>query len=191
MVAITIACYHISNINGFFENFNEEKQRRYLNFALGKYEYSFLEYYGHHLFFIFIMFLLYSFDDTNEKIDKIKINKDFAGINDIEEPLLRNTVEIEKNNIIQVNPVQKDEKIIIIEKKDNLTFWNILLKYTFSNINKVTLIAMYFVSMRSINLIHLVLVIIFIIQIILPAKLKNMYYPTLQNNINILHIFLS
>ena len=68
------------------------------------------------------MFLLYSFDDTNEKIDKIKINKDFAGINDIEEPLLRNTVEIEKNNIIQVNPVQKDEKIIIIEKKDNLTF---------------------------------------------------------------------
>ena len=186
MVVITSISYHISNINGFFENFNEEKRRRYLNFALGKFEYSFLEYYGHHLFFMFIMFLLYSFDDSTEKTIKIKGNKDFAGINEIEEPLLRNTVEDENNNIIEINPIQKEEKFIIVERKDNLTFWNILLKYIFSNIDKITLIAMYFVSMRSINLIHLVLVIIFIIQIILPAKLKKLYFFILC----VLHILL-
>ena len=63
----------------------------------------------------------------------------------------------------------------INRKEDELTFWNILLKYIFSQVDKIILIAMYFVAMRSINLIHLVLVIIFIIQILLPMQIHKIY----------------
>ena len=53
MVLITILFYHISNINGLFENYSDERRKKYLNLALAKFEYSFLEYYGHHLYYIF------------------------------------------------------------------------------------------------------------------------------------------
>ena len=165
MVTITIFFYHLSNINGIFENFNDIRRKKYLNFALGKYEYSFLEYYFHNLFFIFIMSLLYSFynGQNANKSPKINIKNDFSLNDDIEEPLLLNINE-------------DNEDIKIIEKeKDNLNIKNILLKFIFTHIDKITLIAMYYVSMRSINLIHLVLVIIFLIQILLPHKIQKMY----------------
>ena len=179
MVTITIFFYQLSNINGIFENYEDKRRKKYLNFALGKYEYSYLEGYAHHLFFIFIMFLIYSFYDIRKetKIKKMIIEKDLS-INEDEknEPLLINTNDVENENIIQINNNdQPEEEIIINRKEDELTFWNILLKYIFSQVDKIILIAMYFVSMRSINLIHLVLVIIFIIQILLPMKIHKIY----------------
>ena len=165
MVTITINFYHLSNINGIFENFDDTRRKKYLNFALGKYEYSFLELYFHNLFFIFIMSLLYSFynivNKNTNKNSKINIKNDFSLNDDIEEPLLLN--------------INEDNEDIIIYEKSNLNIKNLLLKFIFTHIDKITLIAMYFVSMRSINLIHLVLVIIFLIQILLPHKIQKMY----------------
>lgn len=66
-LTLTIFLYHLSNINGFYENYDEEKRMKHLTFALGKYEYSFLEYYGHHLFYFFVMFLIYSFTSTEKE----------------------------------------------------------------------------------------------------------------------------
>ena len=170
MVIFTIMLYHISNINGLFEDLNDEEKRKYLNFALGKYEYSYLEYFGHNLFYIFIMFLIYSFGDSPKKEkEKIINEKDIDLINDneIKSPLLCNTFEIDNDN--------QEEKDIIIKNKKDLTFWNLLIKLIFTHIDKLTLIAMYFTSMRSINLIHLILVIIFLIQILSPQKIHKIY----------------
>ena len=178
-VTITIFFYHIGNINGLFENYNQRRRSKYLNFALGKFKYSFLEYYGHHLFYIFIMLLIYSFYNSNEienKISNIKINNNIININDddIKEPLLINTIE---SNIIQEIPNQVEPDLIDLNlnKQEKLTLINLLLKFIFTHIDKITLIAMYYVSMRTINLIHLVLVIIFLIQILLPNKIQKMY----------------
>ena len=181
MVLITILFYHISNINGLFENYSDERRKKYLNLALAKFEYSFLEYYGHHLYYIFIMFLIYSFEEAPKKLIK-KINNDDnsndneLSINDnIEEPLLINKIENDNDNnddnIIQIIPEEQNNNNNIKDKKDKLTILNLLLKYIFIHIDKLTLIAMYFVSMRSINLIHFVLVIIFLKHLIIQKML--------------------
>ena len=168
--------YQLSNINGLFENYSPIRKRKYLNLALGKYEYSFLEYYGHNLFYIFIMFLISSFYGPYKKNNIINnnfnIEMDLSIINDdMIKPLLRNTID---NDIIQE---MEEPSIIDINEKEinDLTITNLLLKIIFTHIDKITLIAMYFVSMGSINLIHLFLVVIFIIQILFPNKIKKMY----------------
>ena len=187
---LTITFYHLSNVNGVFENFSDEKRRKYLNFALGKYEYSFLEYYGHNLFFIFVMFLIYSFNLSYQKEKPVErprltsnLNKFIKSDNDFQEPLLRATIEGDlisdnnnKNNII-LEPAEEPEEDPFFEKKIevDLNLLNLLLKFVFTHIDKITLIAMYFVSMRSINLIHLVLVMIFLIQILFPHHIQKMY----------------
>ena len=192
-VTITQLLYHISNINGFFENFSDERKRKYLNFALGKYEYSFLEYYGHNLFFIFIMLLIYSFY-ASEEIILIKEDKEDKEINmlsineEVKEPLLgdntninniieakKSEEEINDDNIIEIKEEEEEKPIYKEVKKPDLNFFNLLLKFIFTHIDKITLIAMYFVAMRSVNLIHLVLVIIFLIQILFPHKIQKIY----------------
>ena len=166
---LTQFSYHMGNVNGFFENYNDERRRKYLNFALGKYEYSFLEGYGHNLFFIFVMFLVYSFYPAEEKVI---LRRDNSGENDLiinedpAEPLLN-------EKVIDINDGGDD--IIIPKPKNDLNLFNLFLKFIFTHIDKITLIAMYFVSMRSINLIHLVLVVIFLIQILLPNQIKKMF----------------
>ena len=172
-VTLTSFFYHISNINGIFENYSSIRRSKYLNFALGKYKYSFLEYYVHHLFYIFIMFLIYSFCDSNEINNKKKdyiINMD----DERKEPLLNNSIEFDT---IKEMPEQEESDSIDLDIniQNKLTFTNILLKFIFTHIDKITLIAMYYVSMRTINVIHLVLVTIFLIQILFPIKIEKMY----------------
>ena len=169
MLILSLLSYHISNINGLFENFSDERRKRLLNFALGKYEYSFLEYYGHNLFFVFIMFLIYSFYSSLKTTKIMTYNN---SINDANEPLLEIVPENENNNIIEIVDLDEHEKE---KKQSDLNFGNLILKFIFTYIDLITLIAMYFVSMRSINIIHLVLVVIFLIQILLPQQIKKIY----------------
>jgi hypothetical protein len=75
MVFISLVCFHFSNINGFFENYEGEEKIKYLHFGLGKYEYTFLEYYAGNLFYIFIMFLIYSFNNSPQKQRVINKNE--------------------------------------------------------------------------------------------------------------------
>ena len=196
-VMLTSLFYHVSNINGLFENFSDERRKKFLNFALGKYEYSFLEYYAHNLFFIFVMFLIYSFynsEEVKEEKKKIKDKKkdnlnEFLTNEEIKVPLLRDTLISENDNndinnainntdekeeIIEIKEVD-EEPINFNEKKSDLNLLNLFLKFVFTYIDKITLIAMYFVAMRSINLIHLVLVAIFLIQILFPLQIQKIY----------------
>ena len=159
-VTITTIFYHISNINGIFENLNDIRRKQYLNFALGKYEYSFLEYYAHNLFFIFIMSLIYSFYNPSAN-NRRQDEKNLILNDDFNAPLLDNSIE----NDVKINMYDEPE----------LNLKNLFIKLIFTHIDKITLIAMYFVSMRSINLIHLVLVVIFLIQILMPKKIQKMY----------------
>ena len=117
-LTLTIFFYHLSNVNGAFENFSDEKKRKYLNFALGKYEYSFLEFYGHNLFFIFVMFLIYSFNLSYQKEKPVErprlttdLNRFIKGDNDYQVPLLRPTIGTEaineNNNNIILEPAEE------------------------------------------------------------------------------------
>ena len=184
MVFISLFCFHLSNINGYFEEYEEEKRIKYLHFGLGKYEYTFLEYFLGNVFYIFIMFLIYSFNNSSpighEKSDKIDIineedelNESLLHIND------SGKTSIQGNNKNIEIVLHKGDTIKKEKKKKNkikdLSFVNIILKNIFSNIDKITLIVMYFVAVKSINLVHLILVIIFLIQILLPNKIQNLF----------------
>ena len=196
-VGLTLLFYHVSNINGLFEDFDEIRRRKYLNFALGKYEYSFLEFYGHNLFFIFIMFLIYSFYniEDNKNVEDQKYKKDINQLvknEDVKIPLLKDTLTSERFKTNSINEIdeeeeeKEEEEIIEINeheeepinfngRKNEVNLLNLFLKFIFTYIDKITLIAMYFVAMSSINLIHLVLVVIFLIQILFPRKIQKIY----------------
>ena len=182
MVFVSLICFHFSNINGFFEYFETEEDKiRYMHFGLAKYEYSFLEYYAGNIMYIFIMFLIYSFFNSPKKEEDKNKN-----INLLEEIT-------EKSSLLDINNSNKDSinkiKITLIseegekkvEKKEekkviqDLSLLNVILKYFFYNIDKITLIVMYLVAVKSINLIHLFLVIIFLVQILFPDKIKYLF----------------
>ena len=51
----------------------------------------------------------------------------------------------------------------------------LLIKKLFNHIDKITLVVMYFVSVYKVNLTHVLLVLIFVLQIVIPKKIKSLY----------------
>ena len=184
MVFISLVCFHISNIIGFFEYFETEEDKvRYMHFGLGKYEYSFLEYYAGNIFYIFIMFLIYSFFNSPKKEEEK--NKNINLVVEEEKKEKTSLLNINNSNKDSINKIKitfvSDEGEKKVEKKEekkaiqDLSLLNVILKYFFYNIDKITLIVMYLVAVKSINVIHLILVVIFLIQILIPDKIKYLF----------------
>ena len=174
VVFISLISFHISNIKGNLENLVGEEKIIYSHLALGKYEYTFLEYLIGNVFYIFIMFLIYSFYHTSSDEEENENKKNFKpeisnASNNLSTPLLQPINDNENKNKIQIVVDKGNDHI------KNLSFVNIILKTIFSHIDKITLVVMYFVAVKSINVTHLILVIIFLIQIILPSKIKNLF----------------
>ena len=73
-----------------------------------------------------------------------------------------------------------EEKMVkeegIDELYTNLTIGNIIIKAVFSNIDKITLVVLYFLAVYSINIVHFILVIIFMMQLLFPKLMIN-YSP--------------
>ena len=69
------------------------------------------------------------------------------------------------------NEKEKKEKV----NEFNFKFKELMAKYVFINMDKVTLVVMYLVSVKTINIVHLILVCIFIMQIIFPKKMHYFY----------------
>lgn len=99
----------------------------------------------------------------------------------------RNSITSEKNNSSSdsdsddghIKPEIPEDDLnnqkMEIVNEFNFRFKDLLGKLFFINIDKVTLVVMYLVSVNKINIIHLVLVIIFIMQIIIPKKMHYFY----------------
>ena len=132
MIFISLACFHFSNINGYFEENekkeNEIKRYKYLHFGLGKYEYSFLEYFLGNIYYIFTMFLLYSFfnsapvaEDNKNKLEKYNLEDEEDNDEELNEPLLEingsKKVSIPNNQNIEIKLDSDDNKIIKKKKK--------------------------------------------------------------------------
>ena len=133
MIFISLVCFHFSNINGYFEENekkeNEVKRIKYLHFGLGKYEYSFLEYFAGNVFYIFTMFLLYSFynsppvkeEDNKNKLEKYNLEDEEENDEELNEPLLEinNSGKVSiPNNQKEGASLNSDENIKIEKKKE-------------------------------------------------------------------------
>ena len=188
MVIICLFCYHFSNIDGFCENL--EDKLIYSRFGINKFKHKNVEYIFCNIFYFLInlfTYIIFIRIDKKEKQKKLKLEKEIK--NEIENINLDQT---DKNIIGEINKneqsniglfhEEKDKNILAeklneLEDKDidelykKLTINNIILKGLFSNIDKITLIAMYFLAVDSINIFHFILVIIFMIQLLFPTFL--------------------
>ena len=100
--------------------------------------------------------------EDNENEENIE-NEDKINTNEV--------TEIEKNN------ENIELKEIITNKdndEDNVTISNIIKKNIFINIDKITLVIMYFVANNEVNVFHLIFVIIFMIQLLTPYHIKKL-----------------
>ena len=106
---------------------------------------------------------------TDDKNNTDNINTDDSN-NEEENKKRRATEQIlnkENDEDIPDDKNNKQDKELL--KK--LTFINIITKAFFSHIDKISLVVMYFVAIYSVNIIHSILVIIFMIQLLFPGAI--------------------
>ena len=77
--------------------------------------------------------------------------------------------EIDKHKNIDF---EDDDENITEEEKEKLTLKNIIVKNIFGNIDKITLIAMYLVTFHTVNMIHFVFLLLFMIQLLFPDVIR-------------------
>jgi hypothetical protein len=119
--------------------------------------------------------LLYDMENDSIEIrNNIKENQ--------KDELIDNNINIDQTKEEKANN-NKDNNILLeeeIRNEDNnnklmkSTLSNIIKKNIFVNIDKITLIVMYFVANKEINVIHLIFVIIFMIQLLTPHFIKKL-----------------
>ena len=123
MLIASLSTFHITNIKGIAEGFNEYEKLKYMRLAIGKYNYPIFEYWIGHLFFIIVMFLInsiYTAELKPKNIGSIKFNEN-------KNPEIKNEEKIkkeeDKNDEEIKNEMSNEEKNIekknIEEKNDN------------------------------------------------------------------------
>ena len=195
MVFICLFSYHLANIDGFIEN--QDGQKVYRNFALGKFSHKNVEYILCNIFFFLINYFIYTIirvenlkteETTFEKFLKRELKYSEERVQDSKE---RNDIIskiqglkkedadyeqkskelydlLEKNKKQEEERKKKKEENVIADLYHDLTFFNILAQLIYNGIDKITLIFIYLLAVNSINLIHLIAVIIFMIQLLIP-----------------------
>ena len=142
-IFIFITCIASSRIFfSYFENLDNEKKIKYFHFALGNYDYDYLNFYVINIIYMIIIYF-------------ISLKPEYEN----------NEAKKNKNNDNIVNINQED-------KSNKLTFVNLIKKFIYKHIDKVTLVVMYFIANKKINLFHFILVIIFMIQLIKPTIIE-------------------
>ena len=91
-----------------------------------------------------------------------------------EEENKKKEAERRKSSLIDKNKINSANKNIKF-KQETITFFSLITKGIFTHIDKITLIIMYLVAVYTVNLIHVILVLILIFQIIAPGKLNGCY----------------
>jgi hypothetical protein len=76
ILLITIGSFHISNIDGIAENLTDDEIIFFSKFALGKYHYLYFEHIMGHIYYLTVIFIIYSFfsKDKKRKKDDKNIN---------------------------------------------------------------------------------------------------------------------
>ena len=172
---LTIGCLHVSNINGNAETLNQNvKKMELLNdFAFEK-DNTNIKYIIAGVYFLIIAIFLESFHkvkdikyrDTNSIVRNFK--KDELISDEKNKPLLNNDIDNSRNeeNIIIKEEIKVEKINKNKENFDSIHLSDVLQKSIYDNVDKVTLIAMYFISMHTINIIHFFNIVIFMIQIL-------------------------
>ena len=208
ILLITIGSFHISNIAGIIENLEKEDAEFYAKFAIKKYDNHPLEHIIGHVYFLTVIFLIYTFYSkkksekkgdkdlkikNNELLEDIipkneeKPNQEKNGI--LEDDLYENKSDDEYDDSESSNEdsenseegdlLEEAKKIKLAKPKRisvrSFKFQKLLIKKFFLHIDKITLIVLYIVCVYAINATHVLLALIFVLQIIIPKQIKYLY----------------
>ena len=155
-INVSFICISISRINDILNISNEESIKiKYFHFALGEYDYDYLRYFFIIIFYFFANYFLHVLNIFNKKIISSAIK-------------YREEEENEKN-----------------KTKNNINIIKLLIKIFLANIDKITLVSLYIVIFPTINFLHFILTIIFILQLFFPNLIKYISMIFIQ----IFHLF--
>ena len=201
ILLITIGSYHISNVDGIIENLDDEEKVFFSKFAIAKYQYSYIEAITGHIYYLTVIFLIYTFYSkgknekqfdknlgvkNNELLENIIPKNDDKKNEQIEEFLYEEDLyenksddsEDSDDDLVRLEGKKENQRVTFkesIKKVKPFRFSKLLIKTFFTNVDKFTLLVIYFVAVANINLTHIVLVLIFILQILIPKQVKYLY----------------
>ena len=196
ILLISIGSFHISNIDGIIENLDEEELVFYSKFGIEKYKHKYFEHIMGHVYYLTVVFLIYTFfsrdknkkskDNTNLNVKNNELLEDIIPKNDgqqnglSDEDLYENKSDDDSNDsdddIIQTEKQEKHAHFNVPKKSiKKFSIVKLLIKKFFNHIDKITLVILYFVGVYAINLTHVILVLIFVLQIIMPKQIKYVY----------------
>ena len=117
------------------------------------------------------------YEDVDEDSNNVSILEEKKGDSSSSSDSEDSDIERNKNELLKEFDIKEKEKQKIKSNKIDFDFkfTELLAKYLFINIDKATLVVMYLVSVRTVNIVHLILVVIFIMQILLPKKMHYFY----------------
>ena len=190
VATVSLGFLHISNINGYFEDLKEKDKKKYMLFGFEKDEDNY-KYILIGSFYLCIILFLNSFTNYNPSI-KVKINLSHNKIL-LTDSEIENTEEFNEKKIPLINENGNENKLnknvaIKNNEKEVIRFLDVFLKFIYQNIDKIILVGMYFVSMHTINIIHFIFIVIFMLQI-LQAKIIQGYNKIIIIIIQILFLF--
>ena len=187
---VILICITLSRI--FYSYFNEMdniKKIKYLHFCLGNYNYDLIIFYALNLYFIILICFLYFIKGIQEKKNSDKKARldsyaiDSNGITNkkrftnFEQDLL---INVDNNSEDKLSLLEDKIKVKGLNKElEEVNIINIIKKFIFIHLNKITLLIMYFVVNKDINLVHFIILIIFMIQLIKPILIKDICIPIL------------
>ena len=169
IILISLILFHIGNIDGFFENTKTVLSViEAYHIGISKFENKSLYYLFSNLFYFVINLFIFSLYENDELY--ILINKkntldkiEYAPILNENEEKLLNSNEIQTENNEKLDDLNKPK-----EEDKKLNFANVIIKTLLSHIDIITYIIMYFIAIHSINMIHFVIIIIFMTQLLFP-----------------------
>ena len=166
---ISTLCLHLSNINGFFENIPEVDKEFYMHFGFEKLDEGKLKYFLIGMYYFCIMLFINSISDyTSSILNENSIS--FSKKSQMEE--LKELNEDKKMPLLSKEEINNKEDKLLNNNGNDFTFLDIIMKIVLRNVDRITLIVMYFIAINTVNLIHLIFMIIFMAQILSPNTLK-------------------
>ena len=194
IIYVILICITTSRIfYTYYNELNNESKLKHFLFCLGNYDYDLIKFYALNIYYIIIICFIFVKKEKKSQIFLDKKNKENSRLDsfnldssdlinkkrfsNFEQNLLINNDDSSNDKLLLKDKIRT--KNLVNEEDEEINLKNLVKKFIFIHLDKVTLLIMYFISNKEINLFHFIILIIFMIQLIKPSLIKNICIPIL------------
>jgi hypothetical protein len=158
--------FMISNIPGFLDKIITDDNREiYKQYAIEKFDTPLLEFIPVQLTILIFSVLMRL--NSKKEIEKESENRNVNAVLNTSTDLKESLIEKQPKQINNLSILEQNEKF-----EYKISFVDLLAKLFITNIDKITVIFMYFLTIEKVNVAHFILTTIFLTQLILPQMIK-------------------